>query len=401
MTASRITLLEAHTALALLLALGWASACSDSPPSGPDQSAAIRIAALTSGPDMDADGYTVSVDGNTALPLAANGVLSLSGIAPGEHVVELGGVADNCAVIGPNPDSVHIARGATAEVAFVVGCRAMGGSGLVVSNPVPAPAGALLGAVRLSANADLAADSVAYVSLGTGAVPDGRFATVHSLATGLTLRTELLDGGFDPVAVPASPGDSVEVRVTDAAGGILLQAYVAVMLRRAPVIVRTQPPPRKRDVALNSVLVVVFSEPVDPATVTGASVRLLRGATAVAGTVRLLDGSGVAAVFEATELLSPGTDYRLVVTNAIRDLEGDVLESPVAVDFTTGNQLAGPVASVTVSYSLVEGYFPSTTVIRAYVRDASGNAPPAKATRIPRSSSAVPSRPKSRRALYE
>lgn len=128
-----MTPLRFQTALAVLLALGWLGACSDNPPSGPGQSAAIRITTLTSGTDMDVDGYAVSVDGSAALPLTPNGVVSMSGIDPGEHAVQLDGVADNCAVLGPNQHGVSIARGATAEVAFVVGCHAVGSSGLVVS----------------------------------------------------------------------------------------------------------------------------------------------------------------------------------------------------------------------------------------------------------------------------
>jgi len=243
--------------------------------------------------------------------------------------------------------------------------------GLIVSDPavtVGSAEGVGSGAALASAGED-----VAYVSLPPGAVPTGSAATIRRVGDGGSLVTPVQDGGFDPVPVAAGVGDSIDIIVRDAAGGTVLQARLVVAARRPPIVVRTDPPRKKTDVPLNAAIIVVFSEPMDGGTLTPGSIQLLRGTTPVAGTVRLLDASGLVALFEPAQLLAPETAYRLAVGEAVRDLDGDALEAPVEIDFTTGDALTGAAASVTVSRDFVEEFFPSNMTITAYVRDASGN----------------------------
>jgi alpha-tubulin suppressor-like RCC1 family protein len=63
---------------------------------------------------------------------------------------------------------------------------------------------------------------------------------------------------------------------------------------------------------------------------------LWRDTTPVAGTVGFGDAAGLRAEFHPDSLLAGLTDYRLVVTPAIRDVNGGALASPVDVQFTTG-----------------------------------------------------------------
>src|SRR6266516_3823951 len=219
--------------------------------------------------------------------------------------------------------------------------------GLVASNPLPAPTSISAGPVIRSASAGDQGDSIAYVSLAAGTVPGGRLATVANAAMRLSVTIPVLDGGFDTVAIGAGVGDSLEVVVRDAGGAAILQAYLPVLATRRPVVVRTSPPPRKRDVPLNSVMLVVFSEPVAPASLTQTSIQLLQGTSVVPGTVGVLDATNLHAVFEPAEALVPGTDYRLVVTQAVADPGGDALEAPVTVDFTT-SAAAEPVAQLAI-----------------------------------------------------
>jgi hypothetical protein len=219
---------------------------------------------------------------------------------------------------------------------------------VVVSEPVRLAFGGSAPPASAASAALQQGDSVTWVSLPIGTVPGGRSATIRNLANGFTAAAEVEDGGFDPVPLLASVGDSIEVLVSDGGDGTTRVALV-VPPRRPPVIVRTVPPRGGTDVPLNSLIRVVFSEPMDQATITTATVRLLRDTAAVAGAV-VLSPDGLRADFVPDSLLARATRYTLVVDAGVTDLSGDELGASLPVDFTTGNQsAASPVASVTIT----------------------------------------------------
>jgi hypothetical protein len=189
-------------------------------------------------------------------------------------------------------------------------------------------------------------DSVVYVSLVSGTAPEGANATIRNRSSGFTVTTPVLGGGFDPVSVRAQVGDTLEIQVRDLSDVVVLEGRVAVPAARPPVVVRTEPPPRKRDVPLNAVIVVVFSEPIDPTTLDTATVRLLRGTSPLAGAVGLRTGSDLVAEFIPESPLEAQADFQLVVTRGVRDLVGDPLEAAVQVDFTTAQALPLLLAAV-------------------------------------------------------
>ena len=246
---------------------------------------------------------------------------------------------------------------------------------LIISNPLPSPSGALVAhSGTMSARAETTnPDSVAFVSLPAGTAPDGVRATMRNRATGLSATTVLIDGGFDPVMLGAHVGDSIQVAVTDAQNHVVLQLVNIVSSRRPPVVVRTEPPQKKVDVPLNAAIVVVFSEPVDPATLGTGTVQLHNGATPVSGTVRLLPGTSDLAEFVPAVALEPATTYQLTVTDAVRDLSGDPLAAAASADFTTGNGVTGNVASVTVLPTSADLPPGGGIVLTALVRDSAGN----------------------------
>jgi alpha-tubulin suppressor-like RCC1 family protein/uncharacterized protein YjdB len=98
---------------------------------------------------------------------------------------------------------------------------------------------------------------------------------------------------------------------------------------------------------LNKSLVVVFSEPVARASLP-SSIELFRGGARVAGGADILQGVTAAVVFKPEALLEPNTDYELVVTDGVRDLDGDALDSVVRVPFKTGTTIEGPLASLSL-----------------------------------------------------
>jgi len=87
-------------------------------------SGTLRITALTSGSQLDPDGYTLTLDGSSHWSLPRAGDLTLDGIPAGNHVVTLSGVAANCTVQGENPRVVAVHAGTTATAAFEINCTA-------------------------------------------------------------------------------------------------------------------------------------------------------------------------------------------------------------------------------------------------------------------------------------
>jgi alpha-tubulin suppressor-like RCC1 family protein len=208
-------------------------------------------------------------------------------------------------------------------------------SPILLSSPVPEPSPTASRAVT----AARLAPAVVYVSLPPGAIPTGFTASIRDLQTGSSVSARMVDGGFDPVALPASEGDTVVIAVRPIGDAAPTSFLSVVATARRPIVVRTSPPPHKRDVSLNGIVVIVLSEPLDTTTVDTGSVKLWRGTTPVAGTVRFADPANLRVEFHPDSLLAPQTDYQLVVTTAILDLNGLALDSPLTVPFTTGSTL--------------------------------------------------------------
>jgi TolB protein len=175
--------------------------------------------------------------------------------------------------------------------------------------------------------------SVAYVSLPPGTVPDAEHVTIRNRRTGSRRTVPMQDGGFDPVSLEAGANDTLDLDVQRAGGGAALAFMVTVPPSRRPIVVRTDPPPRKRDVPLNAMMLVVFSEPINPATLTSSAVQLLLGGAPVAGTLAFGDSVHLTATFTPADSLVGGAEYALRVTQEITDLQGDQLEAPVTVEF--------------------------------------------------------------------
>ena len=84
-------------------------------------SGTVVVNTQTGGPSPDTDGYTIVLDETERGPIPPNGQASVTGLAPGSHVIELRGVATNCTVEA-NPRTFQVAAGATANVSFNITC---------------------------------------------------------------------------------------------------------------------------------------------------------------------------------------------------------------------------------------------------------------------------------------
>lgn len=208
-------------------------------------------------------------------------------------------------------------------------------SSLIVSNPMASSTGPSAG---LFLSGSSSSDDIVFISLPPGSVPNAERVSIRGRETGSEATTVMVDGGFDPIPIVAMVGETLELQI-DFDDGEREEFISEVPPKRPPIVVRTDPPPQRRDVPLNAVLLVVFSEPVDAETLTPSSVQLLLdGGVPVDGIVASGNDANLAATlatFAPAEPLLPEAEYTLRVTQEVEDLDGDALEAPATVEFET------------------------------------------------------------------
>jgi hypothetical protein len=104
--------------------LAYTIACETPPPGAGN----LRVITTTSGPDVDPDGYTLTLDAGASQPIGVNAQTNLTNLVAGSHSIELAGLAGNCGVEGANPRSVTIISGATTDLNFAIACSATSGT---------------------------------------------------------------------------------------------------------------------------------------------------------------------------------------------------------------------------------------------------------------------------------
>jgi hypothetical protein len=139
---------------------------------------------------------------------------------------------------------------------------------------------------------------------------------------------------LDPVGVPAAEGDTLTLTVTGA-GEPAAEYVFTVPPRKPPTILRTYPEKNRRDVPLNVRIEVVFTEPIDPASLSSQTFELRSGAGTIAGTVAVANPERTIVAFTPSTLLRAATEYELVVGPGIRDLDGTPLEAGLISPLTT------------------------------------------------------------------
>jgi len=204
----------------------------------------------------------------------------------------------------------------------------------------PAPAGTIIsdpvsnnGLTGLLASSS--STNVAYVSAVPGSFPDFVAASLRNETKQTGLREfQLSDGGFDPVGIEAVVDDRLLLSIIRP-NGAAVSYVIVVPPRRNPGVIRTSPSKGRVDVALNVQIEVVFSEPIDKATVSSTTI-VLRGPDGAAVDASInLSNDGLAATLTPAQPLEQGTGYTLVVTQGVRDLDGDPLIEAISSSFST------------------------------------------------------------------
>lgn len=230
---------------------------------------------------------------------------------------------------------------------------------LVVSEPVA------LGGAETEAVASAVA-AAALVSLPPGTLSDAVSVRIRNITVGsaAVLTVPVVDGGFDPTPIPAAPGDLLGLELVHG-DGTVTEVHASVPIKRPPVVVRISPAGGRTDVALSVRPVVVFSEPMDPASLP-VGMRLVAGGTLVSVRVELLQ-PWIAELVPAAPL-EPGTEYRVEITGDAMDQSGIAIEAPVEATFTTqtsAEAFTPALAFVRMAQPAIEGITEPPTIYLA------------------------------------
>jgi hypothetical protein len=120
----------------LLLLVGTGAfliSCGDEQNFGLQDEGTILVAALTTGDDLDPNGYTFSLDNRSPESIGLQDTVFKSALEPGTYEVRLGGIAENCAPdAGTNPQTAVVVAGDTVSTVFNIACEVLqppGGGG--------------------------------------------------------------------------------------------------------------------------------------------------------------------------------------------------------------------------------------------------------------------------------
>jgi sugar lactone lactonase YvrE len=113
------------SAALITFALLVPSGCGGDQGPPPLTTGSLKVQTVTSGSDLDPDGYTVTI-GTTSQSIGTNASVTVRDLSVDTHAVQLSGVELNCDVAGANPRDVSVTTGATTETTFAVDCLAAG-----------------------------------------------------------------------------------------------------------------------------------------------------------------------------------------------------------------------------------------------------------------------------------
>ena len=101
--------------------------------------ATVTVTTTTTGVEQDPDGYTFQIDAGTPQPIGIAASIENSTLSPGNHSIQLSGLAANCTVT-ENPKVLTVGAGASATVAFEITCAPTTGTlDVATSTTGPSP----------------------------------------------------------------------------------------------------------------------------------------------------------------------------------------------------------------------------------------------------------------------
>lgn len=148
-----------------------------------------------------------------------------------------------------------------------------------------------------------------------------------------------------PLAANTTYTGRVTTSVKDVTGNALQTDYVwtfSTGTTLSPVVIATDPVNNATGIPLNKTVTATFNMPMDPLTINATTVKLMQGATAIAGAVTY---SGNTASFTPTAALLLNTVYTVTITTGAKNTIGTPLAGNYVWSFSTGVLTAPTVIS--------------------------------------------------------
>jgi hypothetical protein len=158
-----------RTALLFLWLAAGSTACAD--PADPAV-ATLSFTTSTSGEDPDPDGYRLTVDDADTVHLHPSDSTSVS-VAPGQHVLNLLGVADQCTVAPVSPVDIEVAPGSTTLVNFDITCTHTGVQITTMTEGIDADPNGYMVIIEGEERAAIDVDASVFVPTGEGSLTIG------------------------------------------------------------------------------------------------------------------------------------------------------------------------------------------------------------------------------------
>ncbi len=231
-----------------------------------------------------------------------------------------------------------------------------------VSSPLTTQSGSTSRRAPENSDAVLPFESTVYVSMQPGVSPAGVSVSIRRQGDQAVATTvPMVDGGFDPVAIFAEDGDTLEI-VTHDANGSPHSGFGLVTRRRPPSVVRTMPAAQRTDVPLNTGVMIVFTEPMDSASIVNGITLQLDGAVIPTTITFASNGGGAIQVtVQPVSALKAGKTYDLVISSSVLNLLGDAIAAPVVIPFTTEFGQTNPFGDLTIeSFAMIEYQYDGT-----------------------------------------
>jgi len=169
-------------------------------------------------------------------------------------------------------------------------------------------------------------------------------------------------GGFGPIIMPAIIGDLL--RVSFKGFSLTFEVIEGV----PPSVVESTPTDGDKDIIVDAVIIVQFSEPIETSSVNQNSFTLTDSlGTPVPGEITF-DNDNTMAILDPTDPLEYNSGYTITVTSDVTDLQGIHLESPYVATFTTaysGRVLNVPSSQYPTIQSAIDSAFTGDIVLVA------------------------------------